>query len=51
MIKTKICRDCKCEFKQDSNERFQKKYCDKCSKERKVAYANIHEISIEDCDD
>ena len=51
MIKTKVCRDCKKEFQQDSLARFQKKYCDKCSKERKAAYANIHEVSIEDCDD
>jgi len=51
MIKTKVCRDCKKEFEQDSHARFQRKYCEKCSKERKAAYAKIDEISIEDCED
>ncbi len=51
VMKTKVCRDCKKEFEQNSLDRFQRKYCKKCSEERKKAYENIHEVSIEDCDD
>jgi len=51
VMKTKTCRDCKKEFEQDSHARFQRKYCVKCSAERKKAYENIHEVSIEDCED
>lgn len=49
----KICRDCKKEFetKSNFNSRYVKKYCDKCSKERKEAYADIHNVSADDCED
>lgn len=49
--KKKICPDCKTEFEYDPKARFKKRYCDTCSKERKEAYENIHEISIDDCED
>jgi hypothetical protein len=51
MVK-KICRDCKKEFEAKMNSsRFPKKYCDKCSAERKEAYKDIHNISASDCED
>jgi hypothetical protein len=50
---TKICRDCKQEFEVKStyNSRYPKKYCDKCAKERREAYADIHNVSADDCED
>jgi len=52
MAEKKIkCKDCKKEFVANINPRYPRKYCDKCSKERKKAYENIHEIKIEDCED
>jgi hypothetical protein len=49
----KTCRDCKKEFEAKSsyNSRYPRKYCDKCSKERKKSYANIHNISAKDCEE
>ncbi len=49
----KICRDCKKEFelKTSFNSRYTKKYCDKCSAERKKAYENIHNLKIGDCEE
>lgn len=49
--KTKVCKDCKKEFVEKGNSRYPRKYCDKCSAERKKAYENIHEISVDDCED
>jgi hypothetical protein len=52
MVK-KICRECKKEFeaKQSYNPRYPRKYCDKCAKERREAYEDIHNVSAEDCED
>jgi hypothetical protein len=48
----KTCRDCKKEFEaKSSNSRYPRKYCDKCSAERKKAYEDIHNVGIEDCED
>jgi hypothetical protein len=51
MIKKKTCPDCKKEFDFDTLARFPRKYCKKCSAERKEAYAHIADIKIEDCKD
>ncbi|MEK6885389.1 MAG: hypothetical protein AABX17_00300 [Nanoarchaeota archaeon] len=50
---TKICRDCKKEFeaKSNFNKQYVRKYCDKCAKERKKSYENIHTVCASDCDD
>jgi len=45
------CKDCGKEFVTKANARYPRKYCDKCSAERKKAYEDIHLISIEDCED
>ncbi len=47
----KVCKDCKKEFEQKPTARYPRKYCDKCSAERREAYKNIHLIKIEDCED
>ena len=49
----KICRSCKKEFeaKPHYNPKYVKKYCDKCAKERKKSYADIHNVTAEDCED
>jgi uncharacterized OB-fold protein len=45
------CKDCGTEFMTSVNARYPRKYCDKCSLERKEAYAKIGEIKFEDCED
>lgn len=48
----KICKDCKKEFEAKmTSSRYPKKYCDACSAERKKAYADIHLISADDCEE
>jgi NMD protein affecting ribosome stability and mRNA decay len=47
----KICRDCKKEFETKVTARYPRKYCDKCSKERKAAYEDLHNVTADDCDD
>ena len=52
MVEKKInCKDCKKEFVVNFNTRYPRKYCDKCSQERKEAYESIHLVKFEDCDD
>ena len=50
MLKKVKCKDCKKEFSVKPNVRFPRKYCDKCGKERKKAWENVHEIKFEDCE-
>jgi hypothetical protein len=49
----RTCKDCKKEFEAKSTygSRYPRKYCDKCSAIRKKEYANIHNISADDCED
>jgi hypothetical protein len=47
----KTCRDCKKQFEAKSNSRYPRKYCDKCSKERRKAYEDIHLVSASDCEE
>jgi hypothetical protein len=47
---TKTCKDCGKEFEYVQS-RYPRKYCDKCSAERKKEYQNIHLITAEDCED
>ena len=49
--KIKKCKDCGKEFEQKSNSRYPRKYCDKCSAERKKAYEDIHLISADECEE
>jgi uncharacterized OB-fold protein len=45
------CKDCGKEVVINPKARYPRKYCEKCSAERKKAYENIHLISIDDCED
>lgn len=45
------CKDCNKEFDADTKSRYYRKYCDKCSKQRKKDYEKIHMISAEDCEE
>lgn len=47
----KICKDCKKEFEAKTNSRYPRKYCDKCSAERKKAFEDIHLINADDCEE
>ncbi len=45
------CKDCGAEFTQKATARFPRKYCDKCSKQRKKDYEDLWKVKAEDCDD
>jgi len=47
----KKCRDCGKEFEAKPNSRYPRKYCDKCSAERKKAWDDVHLITIDECED
>ena len=47
----KTCKECGKEFEVKLTARYPRKYCDKCSAQRKKDYANIHLTKIEDCED
>jgi hypothetical protein len=49
--KTIKCKDCKEEFEINTNSRYFRKYCPKCSEERRKDYEKIDSIKIEDCED
>ena len=51
MEKTVKCADCGKEFETPKKARYPRKYCDKCSKERKKAYEDIHLITAEECEE
>ena len=52
MAEKKIkCKDCGKQFLTNPNARYPRKYCDKCSNDRKKAYENISEITIDECED
>lgn len=50
MEKEKKCGDCGkiFKYKPHPNPKYQRKYCDKCSKERKKAWNNRHLMKFED---
>jgi len=50
-MSTKTCKDCKKEFQFVKTSRYLRKYCDKCSKERKKAYEDIYLIGANDCEE
>lgn len=47
----KKCKDCGKEFEQKSGARYPRKYCDKCSAQRKKDYEKIYLVKASDCDD
>ena len=50
MEKEKVCKDCgkTFKYKPHPNPNYQRKYCDKCSKDRKKAWNNRHLMKFED---
>ncbi len=50
MVK-KTCKDCGKEFEAKVSSRYTRKYCDKCSKQRKKDYDNLYMVKAEDCDE
>ena len=46
-----ICKDCNKEFEYEKKGQFTRKYCDKCSKQRKEDYQKIHLITASDCEE
>lgn len=48
MEKTMICQECKKEFTYNYNPRYKRKFCPKCSEERKKAWENRHLLKFED---
>ncbi|GEM_PF-1379275 len=50
-LKTVKCGTCGKEFETKSTARFQRKYCDECSKKNKEYYDNLDSITIDDCED
>jgi len=52
MVEKEIkCKDCGKEFVANINPRYVRKYCDKCSAQRKKDYEKIHLVKFEDCED
>ncbi len=45
------CRICGEEFEIKPTAKFQRKYCEKCSKANKEYYDNLDSVTIDDCDD
>ena len=45
------CKDCGKKALVKINSRYPRKYCDKCSAQRKKDYEKIDQITIEDCED
>lgn len=49
---TKICKDCKKEFEYSKGSaRYPRRYCDKCSAQRKKDYEKIYSIKADDCEE
>lgn len=52
MLKKVIkCKDCGKEFPKSENARYERKYCEKCSKKRKKDYDNLYKLTADDCDE
>ena len=49
--KEKKCKDCGNTFIQKGTVRFERKYCEECSKKRKEDYENLWQVSADDCEE
>jgi len=47
----KKCKECGTEFEQSPKARYPRKFCDKCSKQRKKAYEELWKVTADECDD
>ena len=50
-MELKICVECGKEFNSLEDSKYKRKYCDKCSKQRKKDYKNIHLIAADECEE
>jgi len=50
-METIICKECNENFTPLENSKYKRKYCDKCAKQRKKDYQNIHLITANECED
>ena len=50
-LKTIKCRSCGKIFETKKTARYARKYCEKCSKENKKYYDNLHTVKFSDCED
>jgi len=51
MIKTIKCGDCEAELEINTNARYKRKYCEKCSKKRKKLWDEQWKVKFEDLED
>ena len=49
--KIKICKECGKEFEQTKKARYERKYCPKCSEQRKKDYENLYMVTADECDE
>jgi len=47
----RTCKDCGKTFEQKKKSRYPRKYCDKCSAQRKKDYEKIHLITVDECEE
>jgi len=45
------CKDCGKDFEAKPSARYKRKYCDKCSAQRKKDYENIYLITADECEE
>jgi len=50
-VKKVKCRDCGKIFEPPTKGRYARKYCNKCSKQRKKDYENLYTVTVDQCDD
>jgi len=51
VLKKMNCRDCGKEFQFEKTNKYDRKFCDKCSKKRKKEYENLYSVKFEDLED
>jgi hypothetical protein len=45
------CKECGKEFETNPKWRYPRKFCDKCSEQRKKDYQNLYLLTADDCED
>lgn len=45
------CKECGKEFKPQKGSKYKRTYCNKCSKQRKKDYQNIHLVTADECEE
>ena len=50
-MEEKKCKDCGKKFEIKKKSRYPRKYCDKCSAQRKKDYENLYKVTADECDE